>query len=198
MPIAAVALALLAAAAPSTQARVEEAINKVKLIVNQPVQAYPREPGVRIWVYRPGWFHEGAIVPDFAAVDVRRTQEVLYAEHEWVSSNINPDLMWRGSDLEFNPMTKYFYTDRTVPKKRLTDAEMLEVNRLYRIIAESPPAPPAPPVSRPVPPRSPGAAAPTASDSPLIPPATLASAAAVLLLLVALWLVRRRRAAGGR
>ncbi|HTL99312.1 MAG TPA: hypothetical protein VL181_10960, partial [Holophagaceae bacterium] len=33
-----------------------------------------------------------------------------------------------------NPMTKWAYTDRTLPKKRLTDAEMMEVNRLYRII----------------------------------------------------------------
>jgi len=39
-------------------------------------------------------------------------------------------------DLEFNPMTKYFYTDRTVPKKRLTEDEMLEINRLYRIIGK--------------------------------------------------------------
>jgi len=31
-------------------------------------------------------------------------------------------------------MTKYFFTDRLVPKKRLTEAEMLEINRLYRII----------------------------------------------------------------
>ena len=31
-------------------------------------------------------------------------------------------------------MTKYFYTDRSVPKKRLTEAEMLEINKLYRVI----------------------------------------------------------------
>jgi hypothetical protein len=31
-------------------------------------------------------------------------------------------------------MTKYFITDRSVPKKKLTEAEMLEINRLYRII----------------------------------------------------------------
>ena len=31
-------------------------------------------------------------------------------------------------------MTKYFYTDRSVPKKKLTETEMLEINRLYRII----------------------------------------------------------------
>ena len=33
-------------------------------------------------------------------------------------------------------MTKYFYTDRSVPKKKLTEEEMLEINRLYRIIGQ--------------------------------------------------------------
>ena len=42
--------------------------------------------------------------------------------------------MFVASELEFNSMTKYFYVDRTAPKKRLSDAEMLEINRLYRII----------------------------------------------------------------
>jgi hypothetical protein len=36
--------------------------------------------------------------------------------------------------LEFNAMTKYFYTDRSLPKKKLTEAEMVEINRLYEII----------------------------------------------------------------
>ena len=31
-------------------------------------------------------------------------------------------------------MTKIFYQDRSLPKKRLTEEEMLEINRLYRII----------------------------------------------------------------
>ena len=31
-------------------------------------------------------------------------------------------------------MTKYFYTDRSRPKKRLGPDEMDEINRLYRII----------------------------------------------------------------
>ena len=31
-------------------------------------------------------------------------------------------------------MTKYFYTDRTLPKKKLSETELLEINRLYRII----------------------------------------------------------------
>jgi hypothetical protein len=34
-------------------------------------------------------------------------------------------------------MTKYFYTNRTFPKKKLTEAEMVEINRLYRIIGKS-------------------------------------------------------------
>ncbi len=38
------------------------------------------------------------------------------------------------SELEFNSMTKYFYTDRRLPKKKLTGDEMLEINQLYRII----------------------------------------------------------------
>jgi hypothetical protein len=42
--------------------------------------------------------------------------------------------MFIGRELEFNPMTKYFHTDRTLPKKRLSEAEMLEINRLYRVI----------------------------------------------------------------
>jgi hypothetical protein len=31
-------------------------------------------------------------------------------------------------------MTKYFYNDFTVPKKKLTEAEMLEINQLCRVI----------------------------------------------------------------
>ena len=44
--------------------------------------------------------------------------------------------MFVAGELEFNAMTKYFYTDRTVPKKRLSKAEMVEINGLYRIIGQ--------------------------------------------------------------
>ena len=44
-------------------------------------------------------------------------------------------MVFRGPELEFNAMTKYFYTDRSVPKKKLSEAQMVEMNRLYRIIA---------------------------------------------------------------
>ncbi len=38
--------------------------------------------------------------------------------------------------MEFNSQTKYFYADYTLPKKKLTEAEMVEINRLYRIIGQ--------------------------------------------------------------
>jgi hypothetical protein len=31
-------------------------------------------------------------------------------------------------------MTKFFYTDRSLPKRKLTEAEMLQINDLYRVI----------------------------------------------------------------
>ena len=42
--------------------------------------------------------------------------------------------MFHGSDLEFNAMTKLFYTNRDLPKKKLTEAEMVQINSLYRVI----------------------------------------------------------------
>jgi len=84
--------------------------------------------------YSPGWFHQGAIKPDFNTVDVRATQQLDYAGHQYVTSDLNPGVVFLGNELEFNPMTKYFYTDRLVPKKKLTEAEMLEINQLYRVI----------------------------------------------------------------
>jgi len=83
----------------------------------------------------PGWFDPGAAEPYFDAVDVRTTQMFIYDQYKYVTSDLNPGVVFISNDLEFNPMTKYFYTDRTVPKKRLTEDEMLEINRLYRVIA---------------------------------------------------------------
>jgi hypothetical protein len=71
---------------------------------------------------------------DFNTVDVRTTRETPYDQHQYVTSDLNPDIVFIGSELEFNPMTKYFYTDRSLPKKKLSEADMIEINRLYRII----------------------------------------------------------------
>ena len=118
----------------TVEAEMKSAIEAVKRIVNQPVASFPRSPDMKVATYAPGWFHDGAIKPNFNTVDVRRTRESSYDGKGWVTSDISPNIVYRGDDLEFNSMTKYFYTDRTVPKKKLTEAEMLEINRLYRII----------------------------------------------------------------
>lgn len=115
----------------------EGAVHQVEKIVNQMVPAYRRASGMHYSEFKSGWFHEGAIKPDFNHVDVRTTRETAeYEKHEYVTSDLNPGLVWRGRDLEFNSMTKYFYTNRTFPKKKLSEAEMLEINRLYRVIGK--------------------------------------------------------------
>jgi hypothetical protein len=121
----------------AVQRELNAAVLQVKNIVNQPVTALERTPQMRVAIFSPGWFHPGAIRPDFNAVDIRSTQETAtYDRNEYVSSDLNPGVAFLGRELEFNSMTKYFYTDRSVPKKKLTEPEMLEINRLYRIIGQ--------------------------------------------------------------
>jgi len=48
--------------------------------------------------------------------------------------HLNPGVVFLGAELEFNAMTKVFYTNRALPKPKLTETEMLELNRLYRVI----------------------------------------------------------------
>ena len=114
-----------------------DAIEQVKSIVNQPVPTIPITPEISRTVARWGdiWFHPGAAMPDFNNVDIRKTQETSnYAPHEYITSNLNPGVAFPGSGVEFNSMTKIFYVDRSLPKKKLTEEEMIEINRLYRII----------------------------------------------------------------
>jgi hypothetical protein len=116
------------------QLQLTNAWHQVEAIVNQPVRAYRYDPSYSVSIYGPGgWFHPGAMTPDFNNVDVRKSQELTYTA-PWVSSDITPTMMFRGSDLEFNAMTKLFYTNRSLPKIKLTEAEMLKINSLYRII----------------------------------------------------------------
>jgi hypothetical protein len=127
--------------APNTadeiKSELADAIARVQQIVNQPVTALPRTPDMESEMFTyPYWFHEGAIKPDFGNVDVRTTQEFTYANQKYVVSQLNPNVVYLGSELEFNSMTKYFYTDRSVPKKKLNQLEMLEINRLYDIIGQ--------------------------------------------------------------
>jgi len=118
------------------QAALDDAMARVKRIVNQPVTTLRMTDDMDVFVLSENWFHPGAMRPDFNNVDIRPTQDLFYAQHHYMSSPANPGLCFLGSELEFNSMTKFFYTDRSLPKKKLTEAEMLEINRLYRIIGQ--------------------------------------------------------------
>lgn len=119
----------------AAQSKMDAAIRRVKDIVNQPVTQLPRKPYMHVAESGPGgWFHPGAETPIFNSVDVRATQAFPYAKYDYVTSDLNPNVVFLGRELEFNSETKYFYTDRSVPKKKLTEAEMLEINQQYRII----------------------------------------------------------------
>jgi hypothetical protein len=182
--ISSVVLVLSMANTPSRSKEVSESIERVKQIVNQPVTALPRDPTARVALYSPGRFHEGALKPDFLNVDIRRTRQLLYERHEYVTSDLNPGVMFRGRDLEFNPMTKYFYTDRSLPKKRLTEEEMLEVNRLYRIIGRGEEGAALPRTPTPV----------AAAASPISTAALGYVSACLQVLATGRWLYRRRSA----
>ena len=115
----------------------ESAIARVKAIVNQPVTAVAMTQDMENIGSGADWFHPGATKPDFDTVDVRKTQDTgNYDKYNYVTSKLNPGVVFPAREIEFNSMTKYFYTDRSVPKKKLTEAEMLEINRLYRIIGQ--------------------------------------------------------------
>jgi hypothetical protein len=127
-----------AGSADSIKAQLKDAVDHVNEIVNQPVPFVPRtrENWSQCAWFGDAWFHPGAITPDFANVDIRKTQETKnYESHPYASSNFTPDRAFVASDIEFNSMTKFFYQDRSLPKKKLTEEEMVEINRLYRIIA---------------------------------------------------------------
>jgi len=136
-PAGAPALGSPAAVLNTVARQVNAAVRRVAAIVNQPITRLPRTPEMKIESFGPGWFHPGATRPDFNHVDVTMSQELPYSKFEYVSSDLNPGEAFLGAELEFNSMTKYFYTDRTIPKKRLTMDEMLEINRLYRVIGLS-------------------------------------------------------------
>ena len=48
----------------AVQSKMDEAVARVKAIVNRPVNPLPRTSDMSVAVFRPGWFHENAI-PSF-------------------------------------------------------------------------------------------------------------------------------------
>jgi hypothetical protein len=119
----------------AVKTELNNAVLRVEQIVNQPVTQLAPTSEMSVSTYSPGWFHPGAERPDFKTVDIRATQDLNYAKNQYVTSDLNPGVVFLGTELEFNSKTKYFYTDRSLPKKKLTEAEMLAINRLYRVIA---------------------------------------------------------------
>jgi hypothetical protein len=120
----------------NAKAVMDDAIARVKAIVNQPVRAVPRTPDMEVSISSPGWFHAGATKPDFNTIDIRATQETKFDQKPYITSDLNPGVVFVGPEIEFNSMTKYFYVDRSLPKKKLTEAEMVEINSLYRVIGK--------------------------------------------------------------
>jgi hypothetical protein len=124
------------AKATAAQVDLNDAISRATAIINQPPKQVPEREGMNTGNYKT-WFHEGAARPDFNTVDIRKSQDTSYAQSEYVTCDLNPGIVFLGSDLEFNSATKYFYVNRTLPKKKLTEAEMNEINHLYRIIGNA-------------------------------------------------------------
>jgi hypothetical protein len=134
VPAAAPAWASSADDIAAIKTQKDDAIFKVQDIVNQPITHLKFSPGMVGVAHFDVWFHPGAITPDFDHVDIRKTQALDYQSYQYVTSDANPGEVFLGGELEFNSMTKYFYTDRSIPKKKLTEAEMLQINDLYRVI----------------------------------------------------------------
>ena len=121
----------------SPKEEMDAAIARVKEIINQPPPSRKDDFGIPGYIMKnahTGWYSDRAIKPDFATVDVRKTQELPFIQYTMVTSDLNLGTIYPASELEYNSMLKYFYTDRTQPKKRLSESEMVEINRLYRII----------------------------------------------------------------
>jgi hypothetical protein len=116
------------------QLEMTNSYQRVLQIVNQPVRTFPRTARMRVATYNQGWFHPGATKPNFNTVDIRQSQELVYATNQYVTSDLNPGVVFLGAELEFNAMTKLFYTNRSLPKHKLSEAEMIEINQLYRVI----------------------------------------------------------------
>jgi len=118
------------------QLEMTNAFHQVAAIVNRPPRAFARTSQMDTTVFENGWFHAGATKPDFSNVDVRQSQEVYSARYKskYVASDLNLKMVFLTEEIEFNAATKFFYTNRTLPKRKLTEAEMLQINDLYRII----------------------------------------------------------------
>jgi hypothetical protein len=114
------------------------ALKRASDIINQDVPGIPVTSDMKLGDWRDGpWFHPGASTPDFLNVDIRPTQESTnYAMYDYITSDYHKGVAYPADQVAFNSNTKLLYLDRTTPKKKLTEAEMLEVNRLFHIMGK--------------------------------------------------------------
>ena len=118
--------------AKAAQAEFDATTRQVQAIVNQtPPTALPPQGSTEVYWYN---FDPGAIKPDFNVADVVTGREAWSGDFVYMKTR--PGVFYRAADCEFNPQTKFFFTDRNVPKKKLTDAENREIVRLYRILGK--------------------------------------------------------------
>jgi hypothetical protein len=136
----------------AAKAEENKAMDEVRRIVNQPVRSFPLTPDMSVTTFQGSWFHWNHGPPNYKGVDVVTCQQLPYAKSTYVNCDVNPGVVYYGRDLEVNGALEYFYNDNTSPKRRLSLAEMNEINRLYRIIGSCEdallalqPPPPAPP-----------------------------------------------------
>ena len=111
-------------------------VRRVREIVNQPVTQVEVTQGMKIARF-PIWFHPGAGTPNFDTDDVRTTESSAnYSDpnYDYAACPMHPGIAFLMSDMAFNSATKIFYVDRSVPKKKLAEYELLEINKLYRVI----------------------------------------------------------------
>ena len=116
---------------PATRAEMDAAVARIRAIVNQVPPAVAKPPNETGWIEG---FHPGATKPDFDNTDIisgRQPYTVAYIQMDGA-----PDVFYRGADCEFNSQTKFFYTHRELPKKKLSDAEYQELVRLYRFVGK--------------------------------------------------------------
>ena len=124
--------ALQAKSVETARAEFDKTTRQVQGIVNQVPQIVPKLPA-RAESYHYG-YHPGAAKPDFNTENLLATRELW--KGEYVNMDEAPGVFYRSADCEFNPQTKYFYTSRNVPKKRLSDTEYKELTRLYHLLGQ--------------------------------------------------------------
>ncbi len=119
-------------AASAARGEFDKTTKKVQGIVNQVPTIVSKPPaGAEVYHYA---FHPGAEPPNYDAENLASTRELWKGEYAYIEGV--PDVYYRSADCEFNPQTKFFYTSRAVPKKKLTDAEYAELTRLYHQLGQ--------------------------------------------------------------